>query len=116
MKFLLMIIDDEHVQAEFSDAEMKQLINDVRTIENDLVSRGKFIDSRALRPSRDARTVRMRAGDPVVFDGPFAAAREVIGGYFLVDCETIEEAVGWARKFPLRGIAAIEVRPVWEMS
>ncbi|HEY6419761.1 MAG TPA: YciI family protein [Candidatus Binataceae bacterium] len=116
MKFMLMIIDDEPAQAKFSETEMRALFDQVGAIEAELKASNKLVDSRALRPSAEAATVRMRAGRPVVTDGPFSESKEVLGGYFLVDCESRQEALEWARRFPYAGLAAIEVRPLWEMS
>ncbi len=115
MKFLLMIIDDEPHQARLSESEMHAMINQVRAVENAITAKGQMLDSRALRPSKEAATVRMRGGEIAVVDGPFAETREVLGGYFLIECASREEAIDWARKFPLAS-GAIEVRSVWEMS
>jgi|HubBroStandDraft_1064217.scaffolds.fasta_scaffold360320_1 hypothetical protein len=116
MKFMLMIIDDEPAQAKFSETEMRALFDQVGAVEAELKACHKLVDSRALRPSAEAATVWMRTGRPAVSDGPFSEAKEVLGGYFLIDCESKQEAIEWARKFPPAGIAAIEVRPLWEMS
>ena len=115
MKFLLMIIDNEPYQARLSESEMQAMIDQVRAVENAITAQGKMIDSRALRPSSEAATVRIRDGEISVVDGPFAETHEVLGGYFLIECASREEAIEWARKFPPAS-GAIEVRPVWEMS
>ncbi len=116
MKFLLMIIDDEVAQAALADAEMATLIDSVRKIEHDLTARNKLLDSRALRPSAEAVTVRRRGAEPFTSDGPFAETKEFVGGYFLIDCDSKAEAIEWAKRFPLVGTSAIEVRPIWELS
>lgn len=115
MKFLLMIIDDEPYQSRLSESELRVMIDEVRAVENAITAKGQMLDSRALRPSKEAATVRMRDGEISVIDGPFVETREVLGGYFLIECASREEAIDWARKFPLQS-GAIEVRPVWEMS
>ena len=116
MKFMLMIIDDEAAQARLSKNELDELFHQVGAIEERLKVAGKMIDSRALRPGVEAVTVRMSDGMPRVHDGPFAETKEVLGGFFIIECDSKDEAVTWAREFPPRGLAAIEVRPIWEMS
>ena len=116
MKFMLMIIDDEAAQAKMSPAEMESLITRVRAVEKELQAHKMLLDSRALRPSLEATAVKFQGGKPVAFDGPFAETKEVLGGYFLIDCASKDQAIAWAKRFPSRGIAGIEVRPIWEMS
>ena len=116
MKFMLMIIDDETAQAALSAAEMEQMIATVGGIEKELEARKMLLDSRALRPSVQAATVRIRGGKPIVADGPYAETKEVLGGYFLIECASKDEAIEWAKKFPPVGSSAIEVRSIWEMS
>ena len=66
----------------------------------------------ALHPTQSAKTVRLREGEQLVTDGPFAETKEQLGGYYLVDVETEEEAVRWAAKIPSAPYGSIEVRPV----
>ena len=69
-----------------------------------------------LRPDRDATTVRVRDGEVLTSDGPFAETKEQIGGFYLVECEDLDEAIEVASKHPgRRGTGSIEVRPIWEM-
>ena len=67
----------------------------------------------ALRPDGEASRVRLKAGQPLVIDGPFAETKEVLGGFYVIECDTKDEAIGWAKKIPLREDRAVEVRPVW---
>jgi len=116
MKFMLMIIDDEPAQAALTAAETEQMFATVGGIEKELQARKILVDSRALRPSSQASTVRILNGKAVVADGPFAETKEVLGGYFLIECASKADAIEWAKKFPPVGSSAIEVRPIWEMS
>jgi hypothetical protein len=63
----------------------------------------------------DATTVRVRDGEVLTIDGPFAETKEQIGGYFLVDCVDLDEAIEAAAKLPGALTGSIEVRPIWEM-
>lgn len=59
----------------------------------------------------------MKHGKPTVIDGPFSETKEAVGGYYVIDCESMEEAIGWAKKMPHFGdlrYSGIEVRPFWE--
>jgi hypothetical protein len=66
-----------------------------------------------LASTRDATTVRVREGQSLVVDGPYAETKETLGGYFLFECESIDEAVDWAARIPAAEHGAIEVRPVY---
>ena len=66
----------------------------------------------ALHPTQSAKTVRLRDGEQLVTDGPFAETKEQLGGYYVIDVETEEEALRWAAKMPSAPYGSIEVRPV----
>ena len=116
MKFMLMIIDDEVAQSKMSAAEQERMFKTVRAIEQELQAKKLLVDSRALRPSAEAATVRIENGAPIVTEGPFAETKEVLGGYFLIECASKDEAIRWAARFPAVGSSSVEVRPIWEMS
>src|SRR5215475_1403905 len=75
---------------------------------------GRLVVTYALQSTRKAATVRVRAGRPSVTDGPFAEAKEVIGGFFVVEARDREEAVELASRWPSARLGAIEVRPIEE--
>jgi hypothetical protein len=64
-------------------------------------------------PSGNTTTVRVREGKTLTTDGPFAETHEQLGGYFLLDCENLDEAMAWAAKIPAAQYGAIEIRPLW---
>lgn len=76
---------------------------------------GVIRDGNRLRPSDAATTVRVRDGQAKTTDGPFAETKEQLGGYFILDCKDLDEALSYAAKIPSAKDGAIEVRPVWEM-
>jgi hypothetical protein len=63
----------------------------------------------------DATTVRVQAGQRVVHDGPFADAKEQLGGYFVIEVDTLDEALAWAERCPSATYASVEVRPILPM-
>jgi len=64
-------------------------------------------------PSGNTTTVRVRESRTLITDGPFAETHEQLGGYFLLDCKDLDEAIGWAAKIPTARYGSIEIRPLW---
>ena len=99
-----------------SDSEPDRLAEAKGEVEawvDDLEKRGKRITGDRLRPVGDARTVRVRGGKRMVTDGPFAEAKEVILGFDILECDSIDEAVDIAAKHPMARAGRIEVRAFW---
>lgn len=74
---------------------------------------GVLVSTNGLAPGTNATTVRIRDGKTLITDGPFAETHEQLGGYFLLDCKDLDEAIHWARKIPTAKYGSIEVRPLW---
>jgi hypothetical protein len=68
-----------------------------------------------LRPPSDATTVRVRGGELLVTDGPFAEAKEWIAGYDIIECADLDEAIDFASRHPMAKFGRIEIRPMWPM-
>jgi hypothetical protein len=64
-------------------------------------------------PSATTTTVRVRKGRTLTTDGPFAETHEQLGGYFLLNCDNLDEAIAWAAKVPFAQVGAVEIRPLW---
>lgn len=79
----------------------------------DVMSRGVRLDGDRLRPPSEAKTVLVRDGEILISDGPFAETKEVICGYDVLECATLEEAVRVAAAHPVARFGKIEVRPFW---
>ena len=80
---------------------------------DDVQARGTWVTGDQLAPPRRARTVRVRDGKPIVTDGPFAETKEAVGGFDIIECGSLDEAVEIAAKHPLAELGTIEVRPLW---
>jgi hypothetical protein len=80
---------------------------------DDLRAQGKWLIGDQLAPPRRARSVRVRGGKKLITDGPFAETKEAVGGFDLLECESLEEAVEIAATHPLAEVGTIEVRPLW---
>jgi hypothetical protein len=77
---------------------------------------GKLRGGERLRPAASATTVRLKGGDRLLSDGPFAETKEQLGGYFVIEADNLDEALDWASKMPhLPGGGSVEVRPIWDM-
>jgi hypothetical protein len=113
MRYVLLVCDDESV--ELSQEEVARLYAEYTACEDEMRSRGVLVGRERLRPTSASTSVRVRAGQLVIADGPFAETKEQIAGYFVVDCADLDEAIEMARLIPAAEHGTIEVRPVWEM-
>ncbi len=77
-----------------------------------LAEAGVLVDSAPLQPARSATTVRIRDGETLLSDGPFAELKEQLGGYYLLDCADLDEALRWAATLPAARFGTVEVRPL----
>ena len=80
-----------------------------------MTERGVLRGGERLRASTDATTVRIRDGQVLTTDGPFAETKEQIGGYFTVECDDLDDAIQAAAKIPGARHGSVEVRPIWDM-
>ena len=114
MRFLLTIYDDERRWASVDEEAMRAQIDAYWALDNEATAAGVFVDSAGLYPTEVARTLRIRDGEQSVTDGPFAETKEQLGGYYLLECGNIEEALGWAAKVPAANTGSVEVRQVMD--
>lgn len=110
MSYMLLIVEPAGQRAERSEAEGRALYDAMVRFSEDLKSRGLLRITEALRSDADAVRVRVRDGRVATLDGPFAEAKEIVGGFFLLDCETREQAVAIAAQCPAAAFATVEVR------
>jgi hypothetical protein len=90
-------------------------IEDHVTFARTLVARGAYVTSDALESPDRARTVRVRDGKPRVSDGPFAEAKEALGGFYVLECADLDEAIAYAAQIPSATHGSVEVRPVMDI-
>ena len=74
---------------------------------------GVLLSNNGLSPIANATTVRIREGKTLITDGPFAETHEQLGGFFLLECKDLDEALRWAEKIPHATYGSVEVRPLW---
>jgi len=114
MRYLLMIYTPEPT-SEPSPEEAAAEMAAYGAFTQEVNERGVYKGGEALQPTSTATTVRVRDGDTVVQDGPYAETKEALGGYYLLDCRDLDEAIELAAKIPGAKRGAIEIRPIWEL-
>ena len=107
MKYMLLVCADENVQVNPQEASPEAWVEEAER-------RGLRKDGSRLRPVSDATTVRLRNGEVLLSDGPFAETKEQIAGFDLLECDNLDEAIEIASKHPVARYGAIEVRPFWQ--
>lgn len=91
------------------------VVHDYLELRGRMTEAGVFVDSGQLQPVTTATTVRVRGGETLLTDGPFAEIREHVGGYVLLDCADLDEAVRWISQLPGVQEGAAEIRPLMEI-
>jgi hypothetical protein len=114
MKFLMLVCwDAERMNAQTEPGPGEEQEEESFPWLEDLQKRGIWMTGDQLAPPRRARSVRMRNGKKLVTDGPFAETKEAVGGFDILECDSLEEAVEIAAGHPVAQIGTIEVRPLW---
>ena len=115
MRYLLMICIDETTMSAVSDEEAATSMAEYAAFGDEMGKRGVLQGGERLRPTSDATTVQVREGEVLTLDGPFAETKEQMGGYYVVECANLDEAIEVAAKIPGARFGSIEVRPIWDM-
>ena len=114
MKYLCIAYEEQSKLDDLTRDEWQALRKETLDYVESLRTSGRLIITHALRSAATAATVRVRGGKTNVTDGPFAATKEQIGGFFLIDATDQHEAIEIAAKWPSARIGSIEVRPIEE--
>jgi len=112
MKYMLLLYGNASQAPHFPSEERsaaRQVWFDLLT---DMKAAGVYLLNYGLSPVTDATTVRVRNGETIAINGPFAETAEQLGGYFMLDCKHLDEAKDWAAKIPHAKFGSIEIRPV----
>jgi hypothetical protein len=116
MQYMLLIYGEEGTWEARSNAERETLHREYAQLSRDLRREDKLLGGEELQPVATATTVQVRAGDAVVTDGPFAETKETLGGFYLIEADSLDEAIEWAGRIPSARYGTIEVRPVVDHS
>src|ERR1700730_14894894 len=114
MKYILLIHTDEGAFAALSEAERQQIFGEYMQLTQQIRSSGHWLAGAPLHPAASAKSVRILGGQPLITDGPLTQKRERIGGYFLIETNDLDEAIGIAARTPGARLGTVEVRPVVE--
>jgi hypothetical protein len=116
MKYVLALISEEGGMDDASPEEMKAVMDRWDAFTKRAVENGAFIAGEALQPSPSASTVKIKEGEePIVSDGPFAESKEQLGGFYLLECKDLDEALDYAKRIPFQD-GTVEVRPVMDFT
>ena len=115
MHYMLLIYAPEHEWQAFGEDEKADVMRRHEDLERDLRETRRYHGCGALASCTTATTVRVRDGRPLVTDGPFAEAREQLGGYYLVEASDLDDAIAIAARIPGTAGMAVEVRPVQDV-
>ena len=112
MKYILLIYGNESDGAQRMAREGGALLKEYGAFTESIRQSGQFVAGERLKPVAEASTVKIRDGKTLAVDGPFAETKEQLGGYYLIDVESQDEAIEWAAKIPSARFGKIEVRPL----
>ena len=112
MEYMILIYADEARYETMEEGQMASLMADFASYTQALEAAGVLRGGAELAPVRSATSVRLQNGKPVITDGPFAETKEQLGGYYLLDCANLDEALAWGGRCPAASLGTIEVRPV----
>jgi hypothetical protein len=113
MRYALLVSVDENT--ELTEHDVERQYAEFMGFQDEMEARGVLISRERLRPTSLSTTVRVRDEGLVVADGPFAETKEQIAGFYIIDCEDLDEAIEIASRNPGARYGTVEVRPVWEI-
>jgi len=112
MQYMALIYADEGQWVALSEGERESIYDRYQALARAADAAGVMTGGHELGPTRDATTVRVRGDETLVTDGPYAEVKEALGGYFLFECDSLNDALDWAARIPAAETGAVEVRPV----
>lgn len=116
MQYAILIYSDEKAEANLSKEELDAWMGEYWAYTDAMRKADAYKGGEALQPTSSATTVRVREGKKATTHGPFAETKEQLGGFYLVECQNLDEAIEWAAKCPGARVGSIEVRPVIDFS
>ncbi len=115
MKYALLIHLPAGAAAQVTEAQEQEIQDVCHALTEDVRGKGRYRGSIRLAPEHQAVSLKRQAGKQVVVDGPFAETKEFLAGIYVVECDTVEEALSYARRHPGAAIGTVEVRPLVSM-
>lgn len=112
MKYMLLIYGNEDLWESFPEGDMAQLIQETNALQAELRGTGEFVGAYGVADQAQAKTVKLQDGVPAVTDGPYIEAKEYLGSFDIVDCDSLERALEIAARVPFARYGSVEVRPL----
>ncbi|HEY7267583.1 MAG TPA: YciI family protein [Solirubrobacterales bacterium] len=112
MRYAFTIYRDEAALETATPEQAQAMSRAYAEVTQEMQDKGVFVAGDGLHPSQTATTVRVRDGERSVVDGPFAETKEALGGFYVLDCKDLDEAIEWAAKIPGSQVGSVEIRPV----
>lgn len=119
MRYMLLVYTQEAKKSTLSQQEVTEVMSGHFAVIEKTKQLGILEGVGPLQPTSTATTVRYENGKPLIIDGPFAETKEQLGGYYIIDCKNLDEAIEWAKKIPTHcgggGFGCIEIRALQDM-
>ena len=115
MRYMMLIYDNEAILESQTEAEQQAVFGGYMKFTQEVRQAGVMEAGDPLMPTSSATTVRVKNGKRLTTDGPFAETKEQLGGYYILNCKSLDEALAYAAKIPAAKYGCIEVRPIMEM-
>lgn len=115
MRYMLLIYSRETDMEKITPQDADRIRSAHRSVMIETSKQGIFCGAEPLKPTATATTVRFQNDKPMITDGPFAETREQLAGYYILDCQDLDEAIDWASKIPTAcqgGEGCVEIRPI----
>ena len=113
MRYVALIYSDQQAWDALPDGERQAMYERYRSFADDARAAGALVEGSELQGTDAATTVRVRGDETLVTDGPFVELKEALGGYFILECDSLHDACAWAARIPGAAHGAVEVRPTY---
>jgi hypothetical protein len=114
MKYMLLIYHPESAWGEMTEERRQGMYAEYGRFTQEIMASGHYVGGSELHPVATATSVRVRDGQQLAIDGPFAETKEQLGGYYLIEAANLDEAIGIAGRIPSARVGTVEVRPLSE--
>ena len=114
MKYMLLMYASESEAPNFTPEEQQDVAKEWQSLLKEAKATGVLLANNGLASITSATTVRIREGKTLTIDGPFAETHEQLGGFLMLNCQDLDEAIQWASRIPHARYGSVEIRPLWD--
>jgi hypothetical protein len=112
MKYMLLIYGNQELWESYQQDDFERVVEETNELQAELRASGEFIGAYGVADQEMAKTVHLEHGTPVVTDGPYIEAKEYLGSFDIIDCDSLERALEIAARVPFARVGKVEVRPL----